>query len=131
LCVVNKEQRPIHVESFIHIFYECAYTTLYRSRIIETYFPELRGADEETLKRFWFTGMVPGMQRNNMFVSCMVNVVNYYIWNLKLKKCLNPVSIFIKDISETVYKCLKMLKKLLEAKLSSNLIVCRHTFDPP
>ena len=71
------------------------------------------------------------MQRNNMFVSCVVNVVIYYIWNLKLKKSLNPVSIFIKDISETVYKCLKMSKKLLESKLSSNLIVCRHTFDPP
>jgi hypothetical protein len=131
LCTVNKEPRPIQVESFIHVFFECTYTTPYRVRIIETFFPELRGADEITLKRFWFTGIVPGMRRNNLFVSCIVNAVNYYIWNLKLKKSVNPLSIFIKDISDTVYKCLKMSKKLLEAKLSSNLIVCRHTFDPP
>jgi hypothetical protein len=131
LCTVNKEPRPIQVESFIHVFFECTYTTPYRVRIIETFFPELRGADEITLKIFWFTGIVPGMRRNNLFVSCIVNAVNYYIWNLKLKKSVNPLSIFIKDISDTVYKCLKMSKKLLEAKLSSNLIVCRHTFDPP
>jgi hypothetical protein len=83
------------------------------------------------LKKFWFTGIVPGMQRNNLFISCLVSEVNFYIWKCKLKKCLTPVSTFVKDISDTMYKLLKMSNKIRESKLSLNLFVCRHTFDPP
>jgi hypothetical protein len=131
LCVANKEPLPIQVESFNHVFFDCTYTGRYRVEIIERFFPELQNANEPDLKKLWYFGIVPGMQRNNLFISCMISEVNFCIWKNKLKKCLTPVSTFVKDISDTMYKRLKMSNKLRESKLSSNLFVCRHTFDPP
>jgi hypothetical protein len=99
--------------------------------LIRTYFPELTNADEDTLKNFWFYGVLPGMHHCNLFVSSIVTQVNYYIWSLKLRKKLSPVGIFVEDINLGIYKMLKMSNKILEAKQNLDLYVCRHTFDPP
>jgi hypothetical protein len=66
----------------------------------------------------------------NPFISAIVNVVNHLIWEMKLRKELQPVSVFYEDVKYAVHKLLKV-KYLREAKQNDIFFVCRHTFDPP
>jgi len=130
-CIFGKEPLPVHAESFNHLFFECAYSSRYREAVVNKFFPELRNANEDVMRTFWFTGLMPGMRKSNIFISSVVSVVNYNIWVLKLKKELNPVGIFIEDTVCMINRILKLSMKLREVKQSTNFHVCRHTFDPP
>jgi hypothetical protein len=130
-CVYAKEPLPVHAESFNHLFFECAYSSRYREAIVNKLFPELRNANENVMRTFWFTGIMPGMRKVNIFVSSVVSVVNYNIWVLKLKKELNPVGIFIEDTMCMINRILKLSVKVREVKQNTDFHVCRHTFDPP
>jgi hypothetical protein len=66
-----------------------------------------------------------------MFISCIVNLTNNLIWEMKLRKNIIPVSIFYEDLKTQVVRTLKMLSKLREAKHAEPFFACRHTYDPP
>jgi hypothetical protein len=42
-----------------------------------------------------------------LFFSAIVNVVNHLIWEMKLRKELQPVSVFYEDVKYAVHKLLK------------------------
>jgi hypothetical protein len=131
LCKVGKEPNPIYAETFKHIFLECRYSGKYRSFIISKLFPELDDANDYNLKKFWLLGLLPNMQQYNSFISGIVNIVNFGIWNLKLRKELPAESIFFQDTIFSVYKLLLASSKIKEARANINYWVCRYHFAPP
>jgi hypothetical protein len=129
-CCLAKEPRPVNSETFSHLFFHCPTSDKYRKAAEEKFFPEIFNAGSDVRRSFWFTGKVPEIREYNPFVSATVNVLNHAIWELKLKKELVPVSIFIEDFIYTASK-LTGNKYLRESKAKSNLLVCRHEFRPP
>jgi hypothetical protein len=131
LCTEGNEPAPVNSETFMHVFYECVYSCKYRNKLIEKFFPELSNAEEDVLKKFWFFGLLPGMIKSNLFISSLVNIVQFQIWQMKLQKQLIPLGIFLNDFKFSVFKMLKLSGKARESKASVNYWVCRHTFEPP
>jgi hypothetical protein len=129
-CCLANEPRPVNSETFSHLFFLCPTSDKYRKAAEEKFFPEIFNAGSDVRRSFWFTGKVPEIREYNPFVSATVNVLNHAIWELKLKKELVPVSIFIEDFIYTASK-LTGNKYLRESKAKSNLLVCRHEFRPP
>jgi len=54
ICVANSEPLPINSETFLHVFFECNYTQMYRDTILTNFFPELRGAVDSDKKNCGF-----------------------------------------------------------------------------
>jgi len=131
LCNSNKEQRPIHSETFIHVFFECTYTNKYRLDIVNRLFPELLNSNDDDKRRFWFFAALPGMEKNHDFISAVVNLTNFQIWECKLRKESLPVGIFYENLSYNIRKALKMSKYLRTELQKANFFVCRHYSDPP
>jgi len=131
LCIVENEPRPIPSESFAHVFFDCPHTSRYRSMVEKKLFPELRNGTEMERKTFWFLAILPGMNKNNPFLSAVVSLTNFYIWECKLKKESTPVSVLFENLLEGIRKALKMSSFLRTEKDKSNFFVCRHISDPP
>jgi hypothetical protein len=74
LCMSNKEPRPVHSETFAHIFFDCSHTEKYHTTIVNKLVPELRNANMEERRRFRFFALLPGMTKNNGFVSLIVGM---------------------------------------------------------
>jgi hypothetical protein len=90
----------------------------YRAAVEDKYFPELRNAGESARKNFWFLSLLPGMNKCNIFISCIVNIVNMAIWEIKLRKEMLPVAVFLADINNQVYKMLALSSVVRNEKLS-------------
>ncbi|MFN9939479.1 MAG: hypothetical protein ACK56I_08385, partial [bacterium] len=103
-CCLANEPRPVNSETFSHLFFHCPTSDKYRKAAEEKFFPEISNAGSDVRRSFWFTGKVPEIREYNPFVSATVNVLNHAIWELKLKKELVPVSIFIEDFIYTASK---------------------------
>jgi len=73
LCISNKEPRPVHSETFLHVFFDCTYSEKYRTAIVNKLVPEIRNATPDDRRRFWFFALLPGMTKNNSFVSLVVS----------------------------------------------------------
>jgi hypothetical protein len=131
LCISNKEQRPIQSETFIHVFFECTHTNKYRTDVINRLLPELLNSSSDDRRRFWFFATLPGMEKNNDFISTVVNIVNFHIWECKLRKENLPVGIFFENLTYSIRKALKLSKYLRTELQKANFFVCRHFSDPP
>jgi hypothetical protein len=59
LCVLNREPLPINTESFLHLFFECEYSSKYRNMAETELFPELLGQSVQNKKIFWLLGLIP------------------------------------------------------------------------
>jgi len=131
LCIEGKEPLPRRAETFLHLFFECQHSEKYRACIISKLFPELQQANQSGLKKFWFLGILPNEQKYNIFISGIVNTVNFAIWNYKLRKELPPVSIFYQDFQHAIVKLLVASNEMRIAKTNGNYWVCRYHFTPP
>jgi hypothetical protein len=131
LCVIHKEPTPIQAESFLHLFYNCVYSGKYRSKVEAELFPELNQSGIPDKKQFWFYGKLPQMNKPNIFISCIVNTVNYMIWELKLRKETTTVGTFFIDLIAQVNRSLQLSEMLRDAKHAEPFFACRHTYDPP
>jgi len=131
LCRSNKEPRPIHSETFAHVFFECIYTEKYRTTIVNKLVPELLNANVEDRRRFWFFALLPGMVKNNGFVSLIVSLTNLQIWECKLRKECIPAGNLVEDVVFGAKKALKMSMFLRTEKENANFFLCRHISDPP
>jgi hypothetical protein len=131
LCILNKEPRPVHSETFLHVFFDCPYSEKYRTAIVNKLVPEIRNATPDVRLRFWFFGLLPGMTKNNSFVSLVVTLTNFYIWECKLRKECIPAGTMVENVVFGAKKALKMSMSLRSEKEKSNFFLCRHISDPP
>jgi hypothetical protein len=131
LCISNKEPRLVHSETFLHVFFDCTYSEKYRTAIVNKLVPEIRNATPDVRRRFWFFGLLPGMTKNNSFVSLVVSLTNFYIWECKLRKECIPAGTMVENVVFGAKKALKMSMSLRSEKENSNFFLCRHISDPP
>jgi len=99
--------------------------------IINHLFPELLNSSADDRRRFWLLATLPEMEKNNDFISAIVNMANFHIWECKLRKESLPVGIFYENLSYSIRKTLKLSKYLHTELQKSNFFVCRHYLDPP
>ncbi len=71
------------------------------------------------------------MNKNNPFLSAVVSLANFQIWECKLKKESTLVSVSFENLLEGIRKALKMSSFLRTEKDKNNFFVCRHISDPP
>ncbi len=71
------------------------------------------------------------MAKNNSFLSAIVSLTNFFMWECKLKKECTPVGLMYENVLEGIKKALKMLSLLRTEKDKINFFVCRHISDPP
>jgi hypothetical protein len=129
--VASTEPRPIPSESFIHVFFYCPHSSKYRDIVEKKLFPELGNGGELVRKKFWLTAILPGMAKNNSFLSAIVSLTNFFIWESKLRKECTPVGTMYENVLEGIKKALKMSSLLRTEKDKINFFVCRHISDPP
>jgi hypothetical protein len=63
------------------------------------------------------------MEKNNDFISAVVNIVNFHIWECKLRKESLPVGIFYENLTYSIRKTLK-LSKYLRTELQKANFFC-------
>jgi hypothetical protein len=127
ICIISGESRPVQQESFVHVFYECVHTDKYRDAMSRALFPETINLADSEKRAFWFLGLLPGPWGcvSNPLVDLTVNLINFNIWNMKLKKTLVPVNVFKDDIIQTVSRKLYLSKELRDARIRNNFHICR------
>jgi len=130
LCVRSNQIGPHDQETFLHVFFSCPVLLKYRNVIIERLFPELLGQEEQTLKLFWFFGLMPN-NKKNLFTGSVISLANFLIWERKLLKGCVPVTVFLSDIEYNIFKLIKSSTKIREAKIAANYVICRREFKPP
>jgi hypothetical protein len=59
------------------------------------------------MKDFWLLSLLPGMNKCNTFISCIVDIVNMSLWEIRLRKEMLPISVFLADVNNQVYKVIK------------------------
>ncbi len=131
LCVASGEPRPIPMELFIHVFFYCPHSSKYREIVEKKLFPELRNATDLVRKKFWLSAILLGMNKNNSFLSAIMSLTNFYIWECKLRKECTPAGVMYENVLEGIKKAVKMSSLLHTEKDKSNFFVCRHISDPP
>ena len=62
--------------------------------------------------------------KRNLFISNVVNIVNYSIWELKLQKNLIPVNTFHENLKIAIRKLLKF-NQIRDATRDNNYFICR------
>jgi len=71
------------------------------------------------------------MDKNHDFISAVVNLTNFQIWECKLRKESLPVGLFYENLTYNIRKSLKLSKHLRTELQKANFFVCRHYSDPP
>jgi hypothetical protein len=130
VCSINDEPAPRQAETFLHVFFECHFTSRYRLMAETEFFPEISELSETEKKTFWLLGIIPSNigYIGNMFIQSAVFCINYLIWRIKLTKTKTPVSIFREDFVYMI-KCLLLKSgKLREVKTNSHFFLCRQKF---
>ncbi len=122
VCLINDKPAPRQAETFLHMFYECYFTSRYRQMAESDFFPEISALAESEKRAFWLLGIIPTNIGYicNQFIQSAVLCINYMIWKIKLSKSRTPVSIFREDF---VFMCRNLLSKsgkLREVKTNSH-----------
>jgi hypothetical protein len=128
ICCINDEPAPRQAETFLHMFYDCHFTSKYRHLAESEFFPEITALSESEKRVFWLLGIIPSNIGHtcNQFIQSAVYCINYLIWKMKLSKTKTPVSIFREDF---VFMCRNLLLKsgkLREVKTNSHFFLCRQ-----
>jgi hypothetical protein len=82
---------PISEETFIHLFYECPTTTDWHEKFLRKYLTAPENLNRDQKLNFFFTGLLPGTGKDNLFVSMSVYLFQYCIWEEKLSKKRPPL----------------------------------------
>jgi hypothetical protein len=93
--------------------------------------PEIGNRTENEQKQLWFLGLLPGMIDSNLFISAVLSLSNFLIWECKIRKEIVPVDTLIENLLASVKKCLYISSALHTVKNKTDFFVCRHILDPP
>jgi hypothetical protein len=83
-CAMSEQNPPD--ETFQHLFFHCDKVVRIRNYLYEKYFADL-GADPVVKKKLWF-GLPPIPVHNKRLMVISIMIIQYWIWESKLKKKL-------------------------------------------
>jgi hypothetical protein len=116
---------PISEETFIHIFFECPTTTDWHDKFMNKYFTATENLDRDQKKTFFFWGLLPRLEKDNLFVCMAILLFQYCIWEEKLgkkKSSFSTVDLKFKELLTSLIQCNKKVR--LDAE-KINVPLCR------
>jgi hypothetical protein len=116
---------PISEETFIHLFYECPTTTDWHEKFLRKYVTAPENLNRDQKLNFFFTGLLPGTGKDNLFVSMSVYLFQYCIWEEKLSKkkaSFGTIDLKFTDLLIALLQCNKKVRFTAE---SINIPMCR------
>jgi hypothetical protein len=117
----------VPLETFIHLFYDCVYTSRTLDGIKNILFPDLQFANDTQKKNFWFCGVVPTIGDNsNLFILIAVLCILYLVWETKLKKNTLAVGKICNEFFYIITRMLKCNSRLEYDKNTLNLVISRE-----
>jgi hypothetical protein len=83
-----RENNPVpEEETFLHLFADCNGVKNLKNNFITRTLPEWGQMERLSWLKFWFIGTEPRENTNeNLFLRILITLVNYYIWDVKLRK---------------------------------------------
>jgi len=131
--IAGGEPTPQSAESFLHTFFNCPYSGRYRTAAFTSSFPESLASNDDIQKRFWFFREIvdTGNTRNNLFIESDENICNFLIWEIKLKKGIKPILVFIEELNYCLLKSYVPVLKYGMQKLELTLLFAGMSSDRP
>jgi exonuclease III len=120
---------PVQRETFAHLFFECAFVSDLHNRISSIFWPELDLDPEPVNRLFWFTGTVQNEVNTgtfNLFIQITVGLIQFYIWECKLKKQLPSVNGVKTSTVETLSALLKISSKFKSSSYNVDVSIRRQ-----
>jgi hypothetical protein len=96
-------------ESFLHLFHDCNHVKKIRMALTNRFFNEISNLSDEDKKLFWFCGSF--MENNNITTGITALVINFYIWECKLRKTPLSVASLMADLEYTMGRCFALSRK--------------------
>jgi hypothetical protein len=127
-CAGTPDPRPAPVrlpvlpdESFSHLFFDCPIT----NRVLRSFNNEfLNNLDDQNLKKFVFTGILPNSQTPNRFLMTIATSINYYTWQCKLQKKSPSIEGLKNDLFYGVENILRSNRQI-RLDMINDLPLCR------
>jgi exonuclease III len=127
-CAI-KRRVPAPDETFLHLFYSCPDTSAIFERFFLTKLNDLGLTDEETKKKFLFTGFNPITNTcDNFFLCTLVVNMMQYIWECKLTKT-TPSYMGLENFIYYNIETIRRNSNKLREHLLINLAICRNWFN--
>jgi hypothetical protein len=127
-CVMSNS-RPPNRETFLHLFFDCAYTVHLHERFLSNFFPDLIFNTANERICFLFLGTLPHTGKNNfMFLRVFVLTWLFVIWEAKLLRQPLTPHMALKNLLFFIKNMLATSGRLRYEKTLCNLFLCR-TWD--
>jgi hypothetical protein len=123
-------------ESFIHIYLECPTTFEWHNQFLKKYLPHLTNMEILHRTGFFFFGKLPDAANENIFLILSVLILQYCIWEEKLRKKKPSFYTIDLHIGELIKTITDMNKKVFISAEKLNLPLCRlagiqNFYTPP
>jgi Reverse transcriptase (RNA-dependent DNA polymerase) len=118
---------PVPVESFRHLFFDCPLTNKIHKSVEDRWLVGINAGDEAARGKLWLLGSyTTGNRKTSEFLNTVVGVIQWYIWECKLKKNKLSWSGCSAFGLENLSNMLKVSSRLRESMYNSNLDICRY-----
>jgi hypothetical protein len=98
-------------ETFPHLFFECPGVQELRRNLVLRFFPVITDYNDHDKKLFWFCGILNN-EKTNLALGIAILVINFYIWETKLKKTRISLAAMELDCIYTLDKCAQLSRKM-------------------
>jgi hypothetical protein len=123
-CVRSGALVPMR-EDFSHIFMHCPYLEPVSSQIRTEYFPDSDDLDYK--RKVFFTGLVSNVNADDAFLySLSAILINYTIWQWKLKKIVPSVASVRLEVNELFFNIAFYNNRIRKMISDSNVPLCRR-----
>jgi hypothetical protein len=112
LCTDINAANPFD-ETFSHLFSDCTVSEGLKNAFREKNFRDWGGYNDMELRKFWLLGQKPGTGDNdNLFLRAIAILVNFYIWDIKLKRKRGSLASLCNDIKFYLESMLRQSTKM-------------------
>jgi len=116
---------PVPDETFIHLFFECPTTFDWHNSFLLKYLPNIRLAGVRERAELFFFGKLPNQTHTNLFLVMAVLVLQYCVWEEKLKKKKPSFTTIDNNYCEIIFSLAKTNGKIFKSAEKLNLPLCR------
>jgi exonuclease III len=125
-CSINK-RFPVPRETFSHVFFHCPESESVLSGFENKYLLDLALDSVEKRKLFWFFGSIdPGLKIQKKFFLLTAGIIQYYIWDCKLRKCKQSLASCLNFYFYHMDTVRKVSSNLRAEMNDINLDLCRY-----
>jgi exonuclease III len=124
-CALGSVPIPVPDETFVHLFFECQYTSGIRNEFNGRLLPEINFVNVSNEKKFYFCGInLATEKQDNLFFEILTKVFMFSIWESKLNKKLPS---FMKVLNDCYFliDAMRRCSNKLRQDMNVDLTICR------